>query len=94
MITTEEFKVDINTDLVSAEGLTAEFDIEIEQGPAEPYSWGQSRGTDISVSARFKLLKINNLVLWDNEVIDAFGREIISEWEDQIVEQVLEGEFQ
>lgn len=47
----------------------AVFDIEAETYPAEPYSWGGSRGTELAVSAKFAALVVGKLVLNRYEIM-------------------------
>lgn len=78
--------IDLYTDFGPLEGVPATFDVEVETFPAEPYSWGGSRGTETEVSARFKSMQLNGLTLRENEAIAAFGLEQINALEAQIEE--------
>ena len=85
-MTQHETQIDLDTDLGYLEGVPAVFDVEVEEHPAEPYSWGESRGNERAVSARFKQLNLNGLTLRENEAIAWLGRDRINRLETFIEE--------
>ncbi|MDB2578767.1 hypothetical protein N9Y00_06980 [Tateyamaria sp.] len=81
MRTDLELLVDVDTDFGFLEGVPAVFDIEVKKYPAEPFAWGESRGTETEVSACFKSVQLNGLTLFENEATAWFGPETISKLE-------------
>lgn len=79
-------EIELDTDFGYLEGVPAVFDVDVETFPAEPYSWGESRGTETSVSARFISMQLNGLTLRENEAIAWLGRERINHLETWIEE--------
>lgn len=75
-----ETMVSINTGSGELE-LEATFDIEIEEYPAEPTSWGASRGTETTIEAKFRELKLGAGTMGENMAIGFFGRDTIIEAE-------------
>lgn len=86
-----ETSVDLDTPYGYLEGVPAVFDVEVEEYPAEPYSWGGSRGTETSVAARFKEIRLGELTLRENEAIAWLGRETINRLE-TFIEETYEDE--
>jgi hypothetical protein len=59
------------------------FDIEEDIYPAEPTSWGASRGMEISYYAHFSYITFGNLTLVGSELIDWIGKEAVAALENQ-----------
>tara|TARA_R110002072_G_scaffold63430_5_gene157850 strand:+ start:2497 stop:2751 length:255 start_codon:yes stop_codon:yes gene_type:complete len=75
-------------DLGVLEDLEAEFDIDIETYPAEPYSTGASRGMEKEVTAHLRKIKINDLELDVHDSIKAFGHDAIVQAELRVQEDL------
>ncbi|MCG7629052.1 hypothetical protein MHM88_14670 [Epibacterium sp. MM17-32] len=86
-----ETQIDLDTELGYLEGVPAVFDVEVEEYPAEPYSWGEDRGTERTVSARFKAIQLNGLTLRENEALAWLGRDQIERLE-TFIEETFEDE--
>lgn len=86
-----ETRVDLDTPFGYLEGVPAVFDVNVEKYPAEPYSWGGSRGTETSVAARFKEIRLGELTLRENEVAAWLGRGTINKLE-TFIEETYEDE--
>lgn len=84
-------EIELDTDFGYLEGIPAVFEVDVDHYPAEPYSWGESRGTETEVSARFIYMQLNGLTLRENEVIAWLGREQITQLENWI-EEIYEDE--
>jgi hypothetical protein len=72
-----EINIPLSTTFGDLEEVPAVFDIEVEVAEAEPYSWGEGRGTETYVTAKFIELKLGGLLLGENMAIAAFGRDQI-----------------
>lgn len=72
----------------------AVFDIEGEEYPAEPFSWGGSRGTEREATAELISVKIGNLSLSRSQVSDMVGEEELQRQEGLVANDWLEGREQ
>ena len=68
----------------------ATFDIESTQYAAEPYSWGQSRGTESEAKAELLTATFGGLTLDRSQCETITGAEHLSNQEKQVAEQYLE----
>ena len=66
------------------------FEIETDTHPAEPYSWGGSRGSETDVSATLKSIDIDGSVMPRAKVIEVFGIKEIWRMETLAVERMVE----
>lgn len=76
-----EAKISLDTPLGYLEDVPAEFFVDVDKFPAEPYSWGESRGVETEVTARFHYLKLGGLTLNENELGAWIGAEEIEKIE-------------
>ena len=81
-----ETRIDLDTPFGYLEGVPATFEVHVEEYPAEPYSWGGSRGTETAVSARFISLQLNNLTLLGKDLHAWLGQDQINHLEKRIEE--------
>ncbi len=63
--------------LIYVEDALCEFDVEIKEYEAEPYSWGQSRGTEVEISATLTAVKLGGWAAPREIAIKIFGEEAI-----------------
>src|SRR5680860_644057 len=70
--------VEIDCEAGHLEDVPAEFDLEIDKFPAEPFSHGGSRGEVTEVTAHLRSLRIGGLDLDVHQSIKAFGPEAVS----------------
>lgn len=56
-----EFRTEIA--IGNFEDIPAIFDVEVEEYPAEPYSWGESRGTETEIRATLKFAQLAHIKL-------------------------------
>jgi len=84
-----EGEMEADTDFGYLEGLPACFNCEIETCPAEPRSWGESNGEEVTVSARLTSLRFGEQVIPRNQALAMFGDTTITQWENGIVEELM-----
>lgn len=63
--------------LIYVEDTECEFDVEIDVYPAEPYSWGQSRGTETEITATMTAVKLGGLTITRDQAVQMFGADAI-----------------
>jgi len=82
----------INIDIPEGllEDVTACFDIEIETYPAEPYSWGGSRGMDYDVTSELTEVHLGGLVLDRDQMVKMLCDSEVAELEAQAADWALE----
>lgn len=68
----------------------AVFDIEGEEYPAEPFSWGGSRGTETEVTAELISARIGNLSLSRAQVSDMIGEDVLQRQENHVAGDWIE----
>ena len=68
----------------------AEFDIEGEKYPAEPYSWGGWRGTEVEVGAELLSARFGGLALTRDMVETITGKAHLERQEDSIAQAFIE----
>jgi len=73
--------ITIETDEGSIE-CPAEFDVEGEEYIAEPYSWGESRGTELELSAELVSAQFGGLALTRDMVAKIIGGSALARIED------------
>lgn len=79
MTTTTHASYAIDLDgLIYVEDVTCEFKIEITVSHLEPYSWGQSRGTEVEIEASLESLKLGGMTLTAAQAEQVFGAEAIA----------------
>ena len=71
----------------------AEFEIDQETYPAEPYSWGGSRGTETETDVKLMSVKTCKLSLNRSQITDAVGAEEIDRVEAEIADQINHSGF-
>lgn len=69
---------------------TITFDIEGEEYPAEPYSWGGSRGRECSLEAEIVNVRLGQLDMSRAEALLAFGRAWVVALEEAEAERCME----
>ena len=60
------------------------FDIEGEEYPAEPFSWGGSRGPEREATAELISARIGNLSLSRAQVSDMIGEDVLQRQENHV----------
>ena len=81
MTTTHTRTCDIDG-LVYVERARCDFDVTTETYPAEPYSWGESRGTETNVEVRLVAVHLGGLRLTREQAVLAFGSDAVADLED------------
>lgn len=76
--------------LIYVEDAECEFDVEIEVSPAEPYSWGQSRGTETEITASLTAVKLGGLTITRDQAVLMFGADAIERAESVAEDRVAE----
>lgn len=87
--TSASYALDLDGD-VYVEDVPCEFEIEIEVYPAEPYSWGQSRGTETDISAALTSVKLGGWKASREIAVQIFGAEAIERAESVAEDRVVE----
>jgi hypothetical protein len=64
--------------LIYVEDVPCDFKIEITVSQLEPYSWGQSRGTEVEIEATLESLKLGGMTLTAKQAEEVFGPEAIA----------------
>ena len=68
----------------------AKFDIEGEEYPAEPYSWGGSRGMELEIGAELISAQLGGLTL-DRDMVEAItGKDDLASQENSIANKYAE----
>ena len=76
--------------LIYVEDVPCEFDVEIEVSPAEPYSWGQSRGTETEITATLTAVKLGGWKASREIAVQIFGADAIERAESVAEDRVAE----
>lgn len=87
--TSTSYALDLDGD-VYIEDADCAFDVEITTSPAEPYSWGQSRGTETEVSATLTGVTLGKLTLTRDQAVLMFGEDAIERAERAAEDRVME----
>ena len=66
------------------------YDIEGEEYPAEPYSWGGGRGNDLELYAEVFNVRINDLHLTRDDAERVFGKQGLRNMENDAAERAAE----
>lgn len=84
--------------LIYVEDAECEFEIEIDTYPAEPYSWGQSRGTETEITATLTAVKLDGWKASREIAVQMFGEDAIDRAEDtaedRFREEAMNGELE
>lgn len=84
-----EALIDLDTDYGLLEGVPATAEISFERYPAEPFSWGQSRGYETSISATIRSARLGRLVLTRDQIALMIGADVLDAIEESIAEGIL-----
>ena len=85
--------IDATIDLdghVYIEDVLCEADVTVDRYPAEPYSWGESRGWEVAVDCTITSVTVGSLKLNREQAVLMFGEEAINSAEDYIAERQAE----
>lgn len=66
------------------------YDLEGECCPAEPYSWGGSRGTECSINAEIVNVRLGAFDLSRSQAALIWGEETLQDWERIASERAME----
>lgn len=77
---------------VYVEDVPCAFDLDVETCPAEPYSWGGSRGMETSVSAKLTGVTLGGLTLTRDQAVLMFGADAVSRAERAAEDRAAEAE--
>lgn len=76
--------------LIYVEDVPCEFDVEIEVSHLEPYSWGQSRGTETEITATLTAVKLGGWKASREIAVQIFGADAIERAESVAEDRVAE----
>lgn len=76
--------------LIYVEDVPCEFDVEIEVSHLEPYSWGQSRGTETEITATLTAVKLGGLTITRDQAVLMFGADTIERAESVAEDRIAE----
>lgn len=67
---------------IYVDDVECEIEVEVEECALEPYSWGQSRGTETEVNAVITHIRIGDLRLNRNDADKLFGKNAMDRADD------------
>jgi hypothetical protein len=76
--------------LIYVEDVTCEFSVVITVSHLEPFSWGQSRGTEIDIDATLTAVKLGDWKASREIAVQIFGEEAIGRAENVAQDRVAE----
>jgi hypothetical protein len=76
--------------LIELQDVPCDFDFYIETYPAEPTSWGQSRGMECDVSASLTSIRLGGAMLSAAKAEEIFGPDAIAAAEKVAVDRYME----
>jgi hypothetical protein len=87
--TSASFALDL-CGLIEVEDVPCEFEVEVEVCHLEPYSWGESRGTETEITAILNSVKLGGLALNRDQALLAFGEDAIERAENAAEDRIAE----
>lgn len=82
--------LDLTDDVASwLTNIDVTFSIEIETCPREPYSWGQSRGTETTASVKVKSAKVNSLIISRAQLVAMTCEAAVARMEEAAAERAV-----
>lgn len=82
-----QITVEIDTDAVYIPAADATFMVHAERYEREPYSWGETRGSEVSAVCALRTLKIAGLILTKAQATALIGPEEVKRIEKQAEEK-------